>query len=285
MPESIGTLLGVLLDSSWRMALVAAGTALTIAVFRIRANSWRHATWAAVLCAMFVMPVLLYWTPPIPMPLPVAGRISPIQAVTSQIPDVRSLPIIVPPVIENDTERYSAPAPAARHLTISWRTVIGVAYVLGVLYGFLRLIVGLWVAERLRRDARHVDLPGFPSIYDSESVVTPVTLGLWRPRIVLPDSWRFWPAAKLHAILAHENTHIRRGDPWINLISNLNTTVYWFHPLAWWLRRQLAVTSEYACDDAAVRSIGVPADYAAILVEAAGAAHRNRGRRSALSVF
>src|SRR5262249_26357094 len=45
-----------------------------------------------------------------------------------------------------------------------------------------------------------------------------------------------------------------------------------------WLRAQLAVRSEFACDDAAVRCIGDARDYARILVEVADAVRHKNGR-------
>ena len=54
--------------------------------------------------------------------------------------------------------------------------------------------------------------------------------------------------------------------------------MFWFHPLAWWLERKLAVTAEHACDEAAARAIAAPGRYAEILVEMADVVRRNRGR-------
>ena len=60
--------------------------------------------------------------------------------------------------------------------------------------------------------------------------------------------------------------------------AHLNRAVFWFHPLAWWLERTLAVTAEHACDEVAARAIAAPARYAEILVEMADAVRCNRGR-------
>ena len=32
------------------------------------------------------------------------------------------------------------------------------------------------------------------------------------------------------------------------LLTLINRAVFWFHPLAWWLRRRIATLSEQACD-------------------------------------
>ena len=50
------------------------------------------------------------------------------------------------------------------------------------------------------------------------------------------------------------------------------------HPLAWWLKRRLAVTAEHACDEIAVRAIGTPASYVEVLRDMAATVRRLGGR-------
>ena len=71
---------------------------------------------------------------------------------------------------------------------------------------------------------------------------------------------------------------MRRHDASITFAAHLNRAIFWFHPLAWWLERKLAVTAEHACDEAAARAIAAPGRYAEILVEMADVVRRNRGR-------
>ena len=105
-----------------------------------------------------------------------------------------------------------------------------------------------------------------------------MTVGAIRPVIVLPMAWRDWDADTLTAIIAHEVAHVRRHDASIDFAAHLNRAIFWFHPLAWWLERKLAMTAEHACDDAAARAIAAPGRYAEILVEMADVVRRNRGR-------
>jgi hypothetical protein len=115
-------------------------------------------------------------------------------------------------------------------------------------------------------------------VYESGGVASPLTAGISSPRIILPLTWRNWPADKLCAVLAHEFAHVHRRDPLIGLLAHLNRCVFWFHPLAWWLERKLATTSELACDDAAVRVIGESRRYAEVLLDMAEAVRRRGGR-------
>ena len=54
-PEWNGTLVRVVLDSSLRVALVAASVALILAAVRVRSSGVRHAAWTAVLCTMLLI--------------------------------------------------------------------------------------------------------------------------------------------------------------------------------------------------------------------------------------
>ena len=68
----------------------------------------------------------------------------------------------------------------------------------------------------------------------------------------MPTNWRDWPQTKLRAVLAHEQSHVARQDPLRLLAASIYRSVAWFHPLAWWLRAELAELAEQASDDAAI---------------------------------
>jgi hypothetical protein len=100
-------------------------------------------------------------------------------------------------------------------------------------------------------------------------VRVPVTIGLTRMRILLPGEWREWPAEKLRVVLAHESAHARRHDPAIGLVAAVNKCIFWFHPLAWWLERRLAVLAEHAADDAGLAASPDAGSYARVLLQVA----------------
>ena len=79
-------------------------------------------------------------------------------------------------------------------------------------------------------------------------------------------------------MLAHEAAHLQRRDTLTSLLAHVNRCVFWFHPLAWWLVKKLALTAECACDDAAVRAIGEGRRYAEVLLDMADSL-RHSGRR------
>ncbi|HEU4390286.1 MAG TPA: M56 family metallopeptidase, partial [Blastocatellia bacterium] len=86
-----------------------------------------------------------------------------------------------------------------------------------------------------------------------ESILTPLTYGIWRPAIMLPSEAREWSEADLRRALVHELEHVRRNDWVIQLAARATCALYWFHPLVWISLRSLSLQAERACDDAVVR--------------------------------
>src|SRR5471032_440672 len=59
----------IIVESSLRVSLVAAGVALALFIVRARTTGVRYAAWTAVLVAMLLMPVLPHIVPSIPVPV------------------------------------------------------------------------------------------------------------------------------------------------------------------------------------------------------------------------
>jgi hypothetical protein len=82
----------------------------------------------------------------------------------------------------------------------------------------------------------------------------------------------------LEAVLRHEREHVRRRDPLVQWLAALNRCIFWFHPLAWWLERRLALLAEEACDLAVVASGHDPHEYSEYLLNQARAIQRAGAR-------
>jgi beta-lactamase regulating signal transducer with metallopeptidase domain len=97
----------------------------------------------------------------------------------------------------------------------------------------------------------------------------------WGPSlIVLPeDVCRDEQAVRW--ALAHEWTHIERRDFPAWLAADLVRVLFFYQPLAWWLRRQLRLCQDYVADAGASRQSVQPEDYAEFLAQraAAGSLH------------
>jgi beta-lactamase regulating signal transducer with metallopeptidase domain len=135
----------------------------------------------------------------------------------------------------------------------------------------VQMALGSWGLRRMLRGVRQIENLG-PGIFESDLLAAPGSVGWLRARILLPRTWRDWDATKLRAVLAHERAHIRRRDWLIRVASHVNVCIFWFHPLAWWMERELARLAEEACDDVALSEMDDREDYAATLIEVARAA-------------
>ncbi len=139
--------------------------------------------------------------------------------------------------------------------------LIALVWLLGVLlflfwfaFSYFRLHSKLNTAVRLR-----------DNIYQSEFVATPMVVGFIRPRIYLP--FRVDEAC-LGPILAHEQAHVCRGDPWWKLLAFVCLTVHWFNPLVWVAYLLFGRDVEFACDEAVIKKLDQQgrADYAQALM-------------------
>src|SRR6266853_897462 len=105
--------------------------------------------------------------------------------------------------------------------------------------------------EALRRLERIGGMRKRIEILLSRASLEPGIFGIARPVLVWPEriSERL-EDVHLQAILAHEVWHVRRRDNLAAAIHMAVESVFWFHPLAWWLGARLVEERERACDEA-----------------------------------
>jgi beta-lactamase regulating signal transducer with metallopeptidase domain len=149
-----------------------------------------------------------------------------------------------------------------------WEIVSTAIYTGVAVFLLMRLLVGFVVSRRLAwkservfdprvkdlvdANAQQYAISDIPAICESGRIAVPITLGVVRPSILLPANWRNWSDAKLEAVIAHEMSHVGRGDALTHFLSLLHRAIFWFSPLPWWLERHLANLAEQASDEAAL---------------------------------
>src|SRR5262249_33326153 len=80
----------------------------------------------------------------------------------------------------------------------------------------------------------------------------PITFGLRRPVVCLPDTLRTMPSDLRHVVLAHELWHIRRRD-WLWLVVEETVrSILWFHPAIQWVVSRVQQSREEAVDELTV---------------------------------
>ena len=297
----------VLLESALRALLAALTVWVGLRLCRVGNVLAQKAAWGLVLAAALAMPLLMRWQwlpadAAIRLPMPVWGQtigFSPVlaTAVNSSMPNAplpasSATPEPVPttgeristPSVSNsrfDSTIHTAPEPTPflnksaptpetslrlpPPLRLAWFLYLAVCAAL-----LMRLIYGLTAAVRLWRAAEPVSLGHGLNIASalclrSSSLVTsPVTIG---SGIVLPVDYVDWDIEKLRIVLAHERSHIRQRDFYLQLLAGLYAAIFWFSPLGWWLKRKLTDLGEAIGDRAGLEEAESHASYAQVLLE------------------
>lgn len=105
----------------------------------------------------------------------------------------------------------------------------------------------------------------------SPRVQVPLSFGLLRPTVILPTMLCGADAAdRLHWVLAHELTHLRRCDAIGCILLGLGQVIYFYLPWLWWLRRQVRLCREVVADAAAMEAFDQRVDYAEFLIGLVG---------------
>lgn len=194
--------------------------------------------WLAV-GVRFVLP----WGIPLRLPRPQSAQLA---AAADTVQELGALPL---PDLAPAAPTAAVALPWYARLS-PWHALAAV-WLAGVLVLALRGIAGYW---RLRRSVA-LACKAPDGCYGGACVAAPFTLGLLRPRIYLPDSLQ---GAARQAVLLHEQTHIRRGDPLTKPLFYAAVCLHWFNPLAWLAFHGFERDMEAACDEAAVQGRPLP---------------------------
>src|SRR5580704_459837 len=256
-----------LISASIRICGLALVAFVSLSVFRMRSSACRNTMWAVVLIGMLLQIPLEMVAPPILL------KTVPILPAPTQPRVMSARPSMSAARATSSASHARQPVTFSR---TSWHTTVTRTYLAISLLLFLRLAFGCWGLHKIVRGSAPITSLG-PSVFESTRVVVPGSVGGLRARILLPQAWRDWDAARLGAVLAHERAHIRRYDWLTHLASRLAICIFWFHPLAWWIDRELARLAEEACDDVAVSETKNQEEYAATLVDIARTAAANGG--------
>jgi len=239
------------------------GTALALvlaALRRLLKNRLPHALfyylWLLVLLRL-VVPLA------VPVPQPVRELPRQLEQVIRQEVPVETPPVqTAPPAAEPMVPPAAAePVPAPRQLPErgAWLTTM---WLTGAALHFL------WFALSYLRYTRPIAASCIPvdeedwtaavrnraAVCRSPLVKTPMLLGLFHPRIVLPETLQAAPEA-LSLILRHELIHLSRRDLWYKWLTVAVTSLHWFNPLMPWLRREISRCGELSCDEALLRTV------------------------------
>ena len=290
------------LDIALKATVLLLATAVALAALKRASASARQLVATLGLAGTLLLPVVTFvaprWEIPlVPNPVPLASPASATpsaeewapparhEAVSAADAEVETSAPVPAPEGASDVSAAATASPKPWTSPVSRTTgmlLILAGWVAGMAFSLGRLALG---AGRVRRVCRLAssDADGEWSglvaelsekigvsrpvrLLFSEDLAVPVTTGVSRPIVLLPETARRWNEERRRVVLLHELAHVQRAD-WVALvIGQLAAAVYWFHPLAWSVRVQMRRDCERACDDLVLASGTRASVYAAHLL-------------------
>ncbi|HET9362310.1 MAG TPA: TonB family protein [Vicinamibacterales bacterium] len=233
---------------SAQIACLALVGGLLPSLLRVDAAGVRYAYFRAVLALCLVLPWL-------------QGRQEAGEAVVTT---TLSSAVVGGPAASGAQVAAAAPFP--------WLTALGIVLAGGVAARAIWIAIGLIRLRRLR-GAGH-QAPACEEHQELQRLIgtcadiryvaglgQPVTFGVRRPLVLLPDSLRAQPVLVQRAVLSHELIHVRRRDwAWL-LAEEAVRAVFWFHPGVWWLVSRVQLAREEVVDQMAMLATGTRRAY------------------------
>ena len=237
----------------WQSTLFAGAAGLLMLTLRNHHPRVRHGVWLAASCKFLI---------PLSVLVALGGQFR-------WRPALDSAPSNWSVVMEQVSQPFSAPA-VSTPLLAKAPTAAGAlpALLLGIWACGLAGISGSWWIRwrRIRAVVRagspvHLEIP--IRTVCSPSSTEPGVFGVFRQVLLLPDgiSERLAPA-QLQAIIAHELCHVRHRDNLVAALHMFVETIFWFHPLVWWIGKRMVEERERACDQEVLQLGSEPRVYA-----------------------
>ncbi len=251
----------------WQSTVFAAAAGLLTLTLRKNRARVRHGLWLAA-SIKFLIPLSLL----IGLGNQIQWRRVPSSDLSAAVVAV-SEPFTMPLAAAPPPAKPSAPPPAkpsapppakpSRPAADPLPAILATVWALG----FLGIATSWWV--RWRRIAAVVraaspvplDLP-IPAV-TPPTVVEPGVFGVVRPMLLLPAGiFERLSPEQLNAVFAHELYHVRHHDNLVAAFHMFVETVFWFHPMVWWIGRRMVEERERACDEGVLSMGGEPRVYA-----------------------
>ncbi len=187
--------------------------------------------------------VLLPLCPTPTVPQVVAGQVSAIQMVESwEMETLYATPSISTTEITSDSAGNRTASPQA----LNPKGLVVLGYGLVVLLFLGRLLVGLTRLAGIHRRSRRTDER---DVRITQGQGEAFTFGR---TVYLSEA--VYDSADADVIIAHERAHAGQLHTLDALLLEVFRVVFWFHPMAWWLREQVQLNLEYLADAAVLRA-------------------------------
>jgi beta-lactamase regulating signal transducer with metallopeptidase domain len=159
---------------------------------------------------------------------------------------------------------------------VDWLLLLFAGWALVSFVCGLRLLGALYRLRVLHRSAQSVALDEQLSssrritIAESALVSSPVAVGLWSPKVLLPLGFQSqFSAMERRNVLIHEIAHLERLDDWSTFFQQALLAVFPINPFLWATNRILHLHQEAACDDRVLIETRQAKSYAHLLARLA----------------
>lgn len=235
------------------IALSVTGSALALAVMLIRLLKVNFPKWVllvlwTVVFINFIMPFK------IPSPISIWNQASTQEVLSPVIPISENSENF-----DSNTNQISAITPSATGDTPHTKPFeITIPMVYFSITGLLLTAIAVLYYLTARRFKTTICTEKYGQIfYLSSRVNTPVVFGIFKPKIILPNTLDLGNEALIKHILLHESIHIKHRDNFWNLLSIIICCMHFFNPLVWVSRIFLNRDIESFCDECVIKKIGL----------------------------
>lgn len=152
---------------------------------------------------------------------------------------------------------------AVHHMT-SWISIaILTLWALGFVCIVLMHTRSWFLVRAAVRTSAPMNITAAIPVRSSATLVEPGVVGFLRPVLLVPEGIleKLTPP-QLEAVLAHEQSHVRRRDNLTSSFHMIVEAIFWFHPSIWWIGSKLVEERERACDEAVLKLGSEPQVYA-----------------------
>jgi beta-lactamase regulating signal transducer with metallopeptidase domain len=121
-------------------------------------------------------------------------------------------------------------------------------WILGIMVLLIYSLISTLLLKKQLKSAHIIE----KNIYEAKNLKTPFVIGLIRPKIYLPVGLN---ATERSYVLQHEQTHIKRTDHIIKVLSFLILSIHWFNPLVWVAFMLMSTDMELSCDERVLKEM------------------------------
>jgi bla regulator protein blaR1 len=248
-------------DHLWQSTLFAIPAALLTLIFERHSARIRYAVWL-VASLKFLLP---FW-----LLVSIGAELGLMHTTRPANPGIYLVAELTEPFTATQSEIPSAVLPArSPQDPFHWKELTLGLWLSGFSVVFVIWIARWWRVSAIRRRAAALSggrelsilrrlestagMAGNLKLLLSASRLEPGVFGIFRPVLLWPKSIsERLDDSQLEAVLAHELCHVRRRDNMAAALQMLVESIFWFHPLVWWLGARLIEERERACDEAVV---------------------------------